>query len=404
MNETALKSSLVETFAWLHSHPELSYEEYETTAKLKDLLSKEQIHLLDLPLATGAVAETGSKDGPMVAIRADIDALPIEEETGLPYASKFKGKMHACGHDFHTSAVLGAALLLKERESTLSGKVRIIFQPAEEAPGGARKILETGVLENVQAIFCLHTSPLLPVGSLGLSPGPVMAAVDSFILRFQGKGCHAAHPDRGVDVIPLIAHFISAVQTIVSRNTNPFAANLLSITRVTAGNTWNVLPETAELEGTARSLTPKDRQLIKDRLYALAQGEASAFGAEVSINWHQGPPPTTNDASWTDFAREMAKKQGFDLQEAPKSLGGEDFAYYQEKLPGVFASIGTGLSAPNHSSKFIADPAALLPAAKYLTALAEGALRRLTKHDWTRTASGQRILRMPTTQRNLQST
>lgn len=377
MDETAVKSYIEEAFLWLHTYPELSYEEHETTAKLKDLLKKNDIQLLDMPLPTGAAAEIGRQERPLIALRADIDALPITEETNLPYASKNKGRMHACGHDFHTAAVLGAAVLLKEREQSLPGKVRIIFQPAEEAPGGAKKVLETGILDGVQAIFGLHTSPLMPVGTLGLSPGPVMAAVDRFTIRFRGMGTHAAHPDRGVDVIPLSAHFISALQTIVSRNSDPFAANLVSITRVTAGNTWNVLPETAELEGTARSLTPENRQLIKDRLYALAQGEAAAFGAKAEIDWHQGPPPTINDKAWTDFFLEIAQEQGFALQEAPKSLGGEDFAYYQEKLPGVFASIGTGLSAPNHNPKFKADPAALLPAAKLLATIAERALRRL---------------------------
>ena len=379
MDETTVKSYIEEVFAWLHAHPELSYEEHETTTKLKELLSRNKIKLLELPLPTGAAAEIGSQDGPLVALRADIDALPITEETGLPYVSKIEGRMHACGHDFHTAAVLGAALLLKEKESALPGKVRIIFQPAEEAPGGAKKVLETGILDEVQAIFGIHTSPLFPVGTLGLSSGPVMAAVDRFVLRFQGTGTHAAHPDRGVDDIPLAAHFISALQTIVSRNSDPFAANLVSITRITAGNTWNVLPETAELEGTVRSLTPENRQLIKDRLYALAQNEAEAFGAKVAIDWIQGPPPTINDKAWTNLFLDVARKQGFTLQEAPKSLGGEDFAYYQEKLPGVFASIGTGLSAPNHNPKFKVDPAALLPAAKLLAALAEGALRRLAK-------------------------
>lgn len=382
MDEGALKSFLEETFAWLHSHPELSYEEHETTAKLKELLTDKHITLLGLPLATGAAAEIG-RSGPLVALRADIDALPITEASGLPYASQNRGRMHACGHDFHAAALLGAAILLKEHEADLPGRVRLIFQPAEEAPGGARKVLETGILEGVRAIFALHTSPLLPVGTLGLSPGPVMAAVDRFVIRFRGQGCHAAHPDRGVDVITLAAHFISALQTLVSRNCDPFAANLVSITRVSAGNTWNVLPETAELEGTARSMTKEDRRLIRDRLHALAQGEAAAFGGEALIDWQAGPPPTTNDADWTDFALAVARRQGFVLQEAPKSLAGEDFAYYQEQFPGVFASIGTGLSAPNHSPEFIADPAALLPAARLLAALAAGALGKLAGDPYT---------------------
>ena len=374
MKESAVKSFIEEMFAWFHAHPELSYEEHETTAKLKEILSREGIRILELPLETGLVAEIGRGEAGMAALRADIDALPIREETGLPYASKNEGKMHACGHDFHTAAVLGAALLLKGREDALPGRVRIVFQPAEEVSGGAGRVLATGVLKDAGAIFAIHTSSLLPVGTLGLSPGPVMAAVDRFVLRFRGKGCHAAHPDEGVDVIPLLAHFIGAAQTIVSRNADPFAANLVSITRVMAGNTWNVLPEVAELEGTTRSLRKKDRTLIKDRLYALAKGEAAAFGATAEMEWHEGPPPTVNDAAWTEFALGVAKAQGYRLQPAPKSLAGEDFALYQEKLPGVFASVGTGVSAPNHSPKFIADPAALFPAAGFLAALAEGAL------------------------------
>lgn len=378
MDETTLKSFIEEAFIWFHSHPELSYEEHETTAKLGKLLTKENIHLMDTPLDTGVAAEIGSS-GPLIALRADIDALPITEDTGLAYASKNKGRMHACGHDFHTAAVLGAALLLKKREHALPGRVRLIFQPAEEAPGGAKKVLEAGLLKDVQAIFALHTSPLLPVGTLGISPGPVMAAVDRFTIRFQGKGCHAAHPDQGVDIIFLASHFIGALQTVVSRNSDPFSANLVSITRITAGNTWNVLPETAEMEGTARSMTPVDRQLIKNRIHALAHGEADSFGARVSIDWSEGPPPTINDPAWTSLVRNIAQKQGLSLQDAPKSLAGEDFAYYQERLPGVFASIGTGISAPNHSSQFIADPKALFPAAKLLANLAEAALNQLTQ-------------------------
>ncbi|MBR2214819.1 MAG: amidohydrolase [Selenomonadaceae bacterium] len=374
MQDIMLRDFIVETFQWLHAHPELSYEEQATTAKLKELLQKEQVKILNLPLPTGLVAEIGEKNTPLVALRADIDALPIDEETELSYASQTKGKMHACGHDFHTAALLGAAVLLKEKEKELPGRVRLVFQPAEEAPGGAKKILDTGALKNTKVIFALHTSPLYPVGTLGLSPGAVMGAVDSFKVIFSGKGCHAAHPNEGRDIIPLVAQFISALQTIVSRNSNPFAANLVSVTKVTAGNTWNVLPETAELEGTTRSLTVEDRELIKTRFLALAQGLAKAFGAEVEVVWKAGPPPTINDETWTKLAATVAQEDGFVLEKATPSLGGEDFAYYQEKIPGVFIKVGTGLSAPQHSSKFIADPAALFPAARLLARLAEKAL------------------------------
>lgn len=373
MRDEELRNWLEQEFKWLHRHPELANEEFETTARLREDLTSRGIRLLDLPLQTGLVAEIGRGE-PLMALRADIDALPLEEETDLPYRSRHPGKMHACGHDFHTASVLGAALLLKEREAELPGRVRVVFQPAEESSGGSGQILATGALAEAGLVFGLHVSPLLPVGTLGIKKGAVTASVDRFGIRILGKSTHAAHPERGVDPLVIAASLISAAQTIVSRSVDPAAPNLVSFTRIEGGNTWNVIPSEVFLEGTTRSLAREDRQLLKERLTALAEGIALAHGARAEIEWYQGPPPTDNDPEWTNRARELALQMGFRVIEPPVSLAGEDFALYQESIPGVFVLVGTGLSPANHNSKFRADPQALLPAARYLARLAEDAL------------------------------
>ena len=378
MEAERLEPFIIDVFKELHSYPELSHEEFKTTAKIKDVLQRENIEVLNLPLKTGLVAKIGNEEGTLVALRADIDALPIDEGTNLPYASKIPGKMHACGHDFHTAALLGAALLLKNAEENLKGGVLLVFQPAEEDARGALKIIDTNALKDAKVIYGLHTSPLYPVGTLGVSSGPVMAAVDRFTVTFIGKGCHAAHPNEGVDVIPLVSEFALALQTIISRNSDPFAANLLSVTKIAAGNTWNVLPDTAELQGTVRTLTVKDREMIKTRFYALAEGLATSFNAKVNIDWWDGPPPTINDEHWTDFAEDIAKKEGFATQSVFPTLSGEDFSEYQERIPGVYIKVGTGKTHPHHTSKFTADPAALFPAAKLLAKLAKETLGEIT--------------------------
>lgn len=367
---------IAEEFRWFHRHPELSYEEVETTKRIRASLERADVRILDLPLKTGLVAEVG-EGKPAVALRSDIDALPIEEQTSLPYRSETPGCMHACGHDFHTSSVLGAALLLKKAESQLHGRVRLFFQPAEEAPGGAKLLMEANALQDVSVIFGLHASPLLEVGKVGISKGAVTAAVDRFIFRFRGQGTHAAHPQRGTDPIPLAAAFIQAVQTVVSRNLNPFLAGLVSVTHIAAGNTWNVIPEEALVEGTTRSMNPEERRVICERVCALAQGLAQAHGAEVVTDWYEGPPATDNDIFWTSFAEEVAHDRNLRSVPAPKSLGGEDFAFYQEAVPGVFLLIGTGLSPAIHNPKFRVDPAALAPTAHYLAELAQKALKKL---------------------------
>lgn len=377
MNEQEILQKITDEFYWFHRHPELSYEEVETTKRLRDDLAAAGIEVLDLPLKTGLVAKVGTGEAPFIALRCDIDGLPIQEESGLDYASEHAGRMHACGHDFHISTVLGSAYLLKAQEKDLHGTVYLIFQPAEEAPGGARKVMETGVLKDVQAIFGLHTSPIYDVGTLGIRAGAVTASVDKFTVTFCGKGTHAAHPERGTDPIVMAASFVTAAQSIVSRNIDPAHPSLISITHIESGNTWNVIPESAWLEGTVRCLTAEDRKRIKQRIYELAEGQAASFGGHAELTWYAGPPATNNTPAWTDFAIQVAEASGLTVEPAPVNLAGEDFAYYQEEIPGAFVLVGTGKSPANHNPKFHVDPAALGPAAKYMARLAVEAFARL---------------------------
>lgn len=377
MERKALEQKLTGFFEELHMHPELSYEEYETTERIKRELAAAGIEILQIPLKTGVTAIVrGAKPGKTYGLRCDIDALPIAEETDLPYKSKTPGKMHACGHDFHTAAVFGAALLLQERKEELQGTVKILFQPAEESSHGADTVLETGVFSDVTAIFGLHTAAYLPVGTLGIRAGSVMAAVDRFELNITGTGCHGGHPDEGVDTILVAASVIQAFQSIVGRNLNPFHTGVVSVTRINGGNTWNVIPDKVELEGTVRSMEKDDRIFIEKRMREIAEHTAAAYGANAELLWYPGPPATVNEKAWSAFAQKVAEESGFEVVPQRNSTGGEDFAFYLEKIPGCFINVGTGVGYPNHHPKFYADEAALTPAAEYLEKLLVEALRQ----------------------------
>lgn len=377
MERKALEQKLTGFFEELHMHPELSYEEYETTERIKRELAAAGIEILQIPLKTGVTAIVrGAKPGKTYGLRCDIDALPIAEETDLPYKSKTPGKMHACGHDFHTAAVFGAALLLQERKEELQGTVKILFQPAEESSHGAETVLETGVFSDVTAIFGLHTAAYLPVGTLGIRAGSVMAAVDRFELNITGTGCHGGHPDEGVDTILVAASVIQAFQSIVGRNLNPFHTGVVSVTRINGGNTWNVIPDKVELEGTVRSMEKDDRIFIERRMREIAEHTAAAYGANAELLWYPGPPATVNEKAWSAFAQKVAEESGFEVLPQRNSTGGEDFAFYLEKIPGCFINVGTGVGYPNHHPKFYADEAALTPAAEYLEKLLVEALRQ----------------------------
>lgn len=375
MEQKVLEQKLTDFFEELHSHPELSYEEYETTERVKRELHAAGIEILQTPLKTGVVAIIrGAQPEKTYGLRCDIDALPIMEETELPYKSEIPGKMHACGHDFHTAAVIGTALLLQERKEKLHGNVKILFQPAEESSHGAETVLQTGILSDVEAIFGLHTAAYLPVGTLGIRAGSVMAAVDRFELNITGTGCHGGHPDEGVDTILVAASVIQALQSIVGRNLNPFHTGVVSVTRIHGGNTWNVIPDKVELEGTVRSMDKEDRVFIEKRMRGIAENTAAAYGAKAELLWYPGPPATVNEETWSAFAEDVAKECGYEVVPQRNSTGGEDFAFYLEKIPGCFINVGTGVGYPNHHPQFYADEAALAPAAEYFARLLEEAL------------------------------
>ena len=371
------ESRLIDVFKCLHQHPELAMEEKQTTEFIRGILADHGVRLHETGLETGLVASVGTGEGPVVALRADMDALPIREATGLPYASVRPGVMHACGHDFHSACMLGAALLLKEREDALQGTVKVIFQPAEEVNKGAALVAATGLLDDVRLFFAGHTDPRYPAGSLGIRPGPVMAAADRFRIEIKGKGCHAAHPESGIDPIPAMAAVITAVQTIVSRRTDPFDSAVVSITRAEAGTTWNVIPETAVMEGTVRAMTPAVRENIRRSLEQVAADTAKACGCEAEVQYECGPDPVINDAEACKRAEAVAREAGLRVEVNPPTMIAEDFSKYLKLAPGVMFRVGTGGGYDNHHPSFTADPSALFPAARFFALLAERELKHL---------------------------
>jgi len=421
----ALAQRLIAIRRQLHQQPELSGEEVETTAAIKRWLSEAGIRIVDSGLATGVIAEIGGggndaaeaearmrggaeADGeaartlatslpapdaarslaaddaalgrfPVVALRADIDALPIREETELSFASSVEGRMHACGHDYHTAALLGAALLLQERAAELPGTVRLLFQPAEEKAKGAQYVIAHGALEGVDAIFGLHNKPELPVGTIGVRPGAMMAAADGFVVEVDGIGTHAASPEQGLDPIVVAAHMITALQTIVSRNVGALESAVVSVTRLHAGSAWNVISEQAVFDGTIRTFAPEVRERTRARLEQIVSGIASAFGTSARVRWIQGPPAVVNDAHWADFAARTAAALELTVAETPPSPAGEDFAFYLERTPGAFLFVGTNGPHPWHHPAFDIDEGALIGTAELLAVLAADALTELAE-------------------------
>ena len=376
-----MEKILVEVFQWLHRHPELAMKEHQTTEYLRKILLGHGVNLLDTELETGLIAMIGTGKDPVIALRADIDALPIEEQTALPYASEAPGVMHACGHDFHATCMLGAALMLKEREASLPGTVKVIFQPAEEINRGADLVVNTGLLDDVRLFLTGHTYPWLPAGTIGIRPGSVMASADRFSVRIRGKGCHAANPDVGIDPIPALGAVISAFQTVVSRRINPFDGAVVSITRVEAGNTWNVIPESAFLEGTVRAMDEKVRDGIRKRLERMAVDTANAYECEAVFEYEQGPAPVVNDSGICERAAAVAGELGLNVECNPPSMIAEDFSRYLKLAPGALFRVGTGGGYDNHHPMFTADSSALMPAAGFFAALAERELERLAGMD-----------------------
>lgn len=368
--------SIEQLIAWrreLHQHPELSNHEFQTTERITRWLQQGDIRLLPLPLKTGVVAEIGHGE-PLIALRADIDALPIDEAVDRPWKSQQPGVMHACGHDLHTSVMLGVAHRLRQQEQQLPGRVRILFQPAEETFNGAQQLIEAGALEGVRAIFGMHNAPDLPLGTLRTRGGAFYANVDRFVIRIRGKGAHAARPHEGIDSIVIGSHIVTALQTLPSRVFSSLESVVLSVTRFTAGNTWNVLPQSVELEGTVRTHNDAIREAIPHKIQQLIGSIAAGFGAEAELEWIAGPPALVNTPAWADFALELAQARGFRTERGMPQMGGEDFAFYLHHVPGAFVSIGSASAFGLHHPGFDPDEGILEPAVDYFTQLAPRAL------------------------------
>ncbi len=374
-----------EISAWrkhLHQMPELQFDVHQTAAFVAEKLRAFGCDEVATGIGrTGVVGIIhGSKgDGPAIGLRADMDALPITETTGLPHASKSPGKMHACGHDGHTAMLLGAARHLCETRN-FTGSVAVIFQPAEEGGGGGREMVRDGMMDrfNIREVYGMHNMPGLPLGEFATRKGGIMAATDEFNITITGKGGHAAMPHLAIDPIMVGAQIVSALQTIVSRSTDPVSSLVVSVTCFNAGDAHNVIPQTAQLRGTFRTLDPNVREDAERRIKHVAQSVAQTFGAEASIAIHRGYPVTMNHPAQTDFAVEVAAsvsgRSNVNPQVAPV-MGGEDFSYMLEARPGAFIFMGNGDSAFLHHPEYDFNDDAIPHGVSYWVSLAETALR-----------------------------
>ncbi|AGE39201.1 amidohydrolase [Lactiplantibacillus plantarum] len=347
----------------LHAHPELALQEVATTALIKQTLTELNIRLVDYPGETGVVAEIGH-GAPIIALRADIDAPPIQEDNELSFRSTIPGRMHACGHDFHTAALLGGARLLKVHEADLNGTVRLIFQPAEEGHRGAKMMIDNGVLAGVRAIAGFHNMPNLPVGTLAMKSGPLMASNDNFDVTILGQGAHAAMPEASHDPIVTLGELISNLQTIRSRNIAPDAALVLTIAAVQAGTTFNVIPNTANLRGTIRTFNTANRDLAKVRFYDIVRATAKMNQQTATIDWDRGPSCVNNNAALTAVLSRVLKDD-FDIVPAQLCNADDDFALYQECIPGFYGFLGSGGNGTLHQSNYRCDDAGLTYGARF---------------------------------------
>lgn len=361
--EKEFLKKLIDDRHFLHMNPELSGEEFATTEFIKEKLKEHNIKIIETNLKNGVVAEIGQGDK-VVALRADIDALPIEEESGVVYHSKVKGKMHACGHDFHTISLIGAAILLKENEDELKGRVRLIFQPEEEINSGAVKMIEENVLEGVSCIIGFHNKPDIPVGFIGIKEGPLMAGVEQFEVEIRGVGTHAAAPHNGNDPIVTASQIITGLQSIVSRHISPLETAVVSVTKIEAGKTWNIIPDRVKLEGTIRTFSEKVREETKRLFEQIIKNYSAAVNQEAEIKWISDGSPVDNNEKMAEILKKEISKFA-KVIEPEIMMGGDDFARYQGKVPGLYAFIGTGCPYEWHHPSFLIDDKALPYAINY---------------------------------------
>jgi len=360
-----MKDWLVDIRRIIHRNPELGFEEVETSRLISEWLQKFGLEVKRGMAKTGVVGLLkGKKPGRTVAIRADMDALPMDEANRVPYASQIKGKMHACGHDAHVTILLGVAKFLSSIPDQVKGNIKWIFQPAEEGGGGGRIMVEEGVLENpkVDAIFGSHVFPFLSVGKVGIYEREGLAAADRFTIKIIGKGGHAASPHVSKDPILAAGHLITQIHSIVSRNVNPLESGVITIGKVSGGTASNIIPDEVELIGTVRSLNPQVREELKSRIEQVTQGVARSFSTDYRFDFEYGYPVLINNSEMSKLVG-LACSKGIgkeNVEVVKPSMGGEDFAYYLEKVPGAFFRLGCrneekGLIHPYHSSLFDID-------------------------------------------------
>jgi amidohydrolase len=352
-----------EITAWrrdFHENPEILYETHRTAAKVAELLESFGVDEIATGIGqTGVVGVIKGRNGgkgKTIGLRADMDALPIEEVTGKPYASKTPGKMHACGHDGHTAMLLGAAKYLADTRN-FDGTVVVIFQPAEEGGAGAKAMIDDGLMTRwpIDEVYGMHNYPGMPVGEFGIRKGPIMAATDEFRITITGRGGHAAKPHQTIDPIVVGSHIVTALQSIASRNSDPLKSVVVSVTVFQAGNAFNVIPQEVTLRGTVRTLDDDIRKLAEDRMSALVTSIAEGFGATAKIEYILGYPVTTNHDDQTDFAAEIAENVagvGKVHLGLPPMMGGEDFSYMLLERPGAFIFAGNGDSAGLHHPEY----------------------------------------------------
>ena len=388
MNANILPSQLIsdwmrEIRRTLHQYPELAFEEVRTGRLIAEKLEELSIPYRADIAKTGHTASLGPEDGTgIIALRADMDALPVEEKTGLPFASKRPGIMHACGHDGHVAMLLGAAAILKEQY--LSGRVVLLFQPAEEGYGGAKSMIADGALTGVDAIFAGHIDRHFQVGEIGIEPGLICAYTDTFKITIKGKGGHAAKPHETVDCLVTASLLVMSIQTLVSREINPAYPTVVTVGRIQGGRAANVIADSALLEGTIRTTHPEIRQKVINGLTRMVGAMEELYNAQATIDLTKGYPPVINDPTATAIARAAATlivdEKGVTRLPHP-SLGGEDFSFYLHKVPGCFVRFGAKREdlpgEPAHSPRFDFDEAVLPIGAAFLAQVALTGLERI---------------------------
>jgi amidohydrolase len=377
-----------EITAWrhdLHAHPELMYDVHRTAAtvaeKLKAFGCDEVVTGIGRTGVVGLIrgSKVGGDGHRVIGLRADMDALPIEEANDLPYKSTVPGKMHACGHDGHTAMLLGAARYLAETRN-FAGTAVVIFQPAEEGGAGGKAMVQDGLMErfSIEQVYGMHNFPGLPVGEFAIRPGPIMAAADRLTIEIEGKGGHAARPHLSIDTVLVGAQIINQIQSIVSRNVDPLQAAVVSICMFHAGNTDNVIPQTALLKGTARSLDPKVRDLLEGRLHAVVEGTAKLYGATAKLTYKRDYPVLRNHERETSFAASVAGDVvgGSHVNTAMVPvMGAEDFSFMLEERPGAFIFVGNGPGAGLHHPAYNFNDEVIPIGTSYWVKLVETALR-----------------------------